>query len=100
MQAMERKRCGSGEPLIIEGSKTKKPADWKVFLTNAANKQRFIHLLTRLWSQDSYAKKLHGRQVTVVCDGNAYRLTSTDGETTSQTEIPMLKSSQEETDSR
>lgn len=91
---------GDGEPLIIKGPKTKKPADWKAFLTNDANKQQFIHLLKRLWSQDSYAKKLHGREVTVVCDGNAFLLTSADGETTNQTEIPMLKSSQEETDSR
>ena len=86
------------EGVVSRGEKTKKPADWKSFLSNDRNKQQFIELFTRLWSQDSYAKKLQGRQVTVVCAGAAYLLTSADGQTTIKTDL--LKSSQEETDSR
>ena len=53
-----------------------------------------------MWSQNDYADKLRGRQVTVVCDGHAYLLRSDDGETTTKTELSALYSSLEETDSR
>jgi len=71
VKAMERLRRGSGEKLIIKGENTRKPAEWKTFLANDVNKQQFIALLTRLWSSDSYANKLQGRQVIVVCEGSA-----------------------------
>ena len=100
VKAMERLRRGCGEKLIIKGENTNKPSDWKLFLGNDVNKQQFIALLTRLWSQDAYAKKLQGRQVTVICEGTAYLLTSDDGLSTHRREIPMLKSTQEESDSR
>ncbi len=38
--------------------------------------------------------------VTVVCDGEAYILTSADGQVTTKTDLPMSKSSQKETVSR
>lgn len=59
-----------------------------------------FQLLTKLWSQDGYADKLRDREVTVVCDGHAYLLTTDDGQTTNKTELPLLQSSLEETDSR
>ena len=36
----------------------------------------------------------------LICEGKAYQLTSTDGQTTNAEELPQLESSQEETDSR
>lgn len=43
-QATERSRRGSGEKYIIQGEKTKRPADWKAFLSNDSNKQQFIQV--------------------------------------------------------
>ena len=74
--------------------------DWKAFLNNDTNKQQFIKLLTRLWSQDSYAPKLQGRKVVIINDGSANLLTYHDGVKTVHTDIDELKSTQEETDSR
>jgi len=99
VKAMERLRRGSGDKLILKGEKTKKPADWKSFLSNDENKKQFIELLARLWSQDAYASRLHGRKIIVTCDGSAYLLTSEDGLSTSRRELNTLKSTQEETDS-
>ncbi|XP_064120187.1 uncharacterized protein LOC135224792 [Macrobrachium nipponense] len=56
--------------------------------------------LKTLWSQDAYAHRLCGREVTVVCDGHAYLLKTEDGYTIIKTELPLLQSSIEETDSR
>lgn len=100
VKTMERQRRGCGQKLIIKGENTKRPADWKQFLANDENKQQFIALLTRLWSEDAYARKLHGRQVIITCEGTAYLLTSEDGSSTCRTEVLSLKSTQEETDSR
>jgi len=59
-----------------------------------------FQLLTKMWSRDEYAEKFHAREVTVICDGHAYLLKSDDGRTTQNTELPLLHSSTEETDSR
>ena len=97
---MERARRGMGEKLLVKGEKTKKPVDWKSFLSDDDNKQQFISLLASQWSQNLYATKLQGRQVTIVCDGHAYLLSSADGQVTTRRELPPLQSSQEETDTR
>ena len=100
VKAMERKRRGCAEKLIIKGENTKKPADWKKFLTNDQNKKQFIEILLTVWSSDRFADKLKGRSVTLICEGRAYCLSSEDGRTTLKTEIRSLASTQEETDSR
>ena len=100
VKAMERKRRGCAEKLIIKGENTKKPADWKEFLTNDQNKKQFIEILLTVWSSDRFADKLKGRSVTLICEGRAYCLSSEDGKTTLKTEIRSLASTQEETDSR
>ena len=45
VKSLERKRSGSGEKLILKGKKTKKPSDWKSFLTNSENKKQLIELI-------------------------------------------------------
>ena len=100
VKAMERLRRGTGTKLILKGEKTKKPADWKSFLCNDENKKQFIELLVRLWSQDGYASRLHGRRIIVTCDKKAYLLTSENGMSTTRVEIDDLNSTYEETDSR
>jgi hypothetical protein len=100
IKSMERKRRGTGETLVLNGENTRKPHDWKAFLTSDENKKQFIALLLKVWSSDAAAKELHNRKVVCICEGQAFSLTSEDGEKTMVTEIHTLRSSQEETDSR
>ena len=73
---------------------------WKLFLSNDENKIQFIRLLLKVWNSDQYASRLHGRTVILNCEGKAYELTSTNGQKTEANVLPLLESSQEETDSR
>lgn len=98
VKGVERKRRGTGEKLIVRGEKTRRPKDWKDFLTNDENKEQLIRLLLSTWSK-SFSHKLEGHEVTLICEGRAYQLTS-DGESTLCQEIASLASTQEETDSR
>ena len=66
---------------------TKKPPDWKAFLANDANKTQFIAIIYKEWSKDEYAEKFRGQEVTLVCEGSAYRLTSEDGLTTKRLKL-------------
>ena len=101
VKSMERVRRGTSTKLLIGGPKTKKPADWKQFLKNNDNKKRFIEILLEVWSSNWFAPKLNGRDVTLICEGKAYKLTSTnsDGEVT-KTVLAEIESDQEETDTR
>ena len=47
-----------------------------------------------------YAKKLEGRKVILICEGESYQFTSQDGKKTVRTTIESLISTQEETDTR
>ena len=91
IKTMERKRRGDGEKLIIKGPSTKRPRDWKKFLTNSENKQQFINLLHDQLSQREH---FDGRKFIFVKDGEAFDLTM------NNEIIPSLTSNQEETDSR
>ena len=44
IKSMERSRHGSGEKLLIKRENTRKPRDWKTFLSNADNKRHLICL--------------------------------------------------------
>ena len=98
IKAMERKRRFNGEKCIIKGENTKKPADWNTFLANDEDKKQFIKLLARLCSQNSYASKLKGRKVAVVCEESVPVFTSNDGQITEKKELQSLNNTQEETD--
>ena len=100
IKSMERARRGCGEKMLIKGEKTRKPSDWKAFLSNAENKKQLIALLLAVWGSDNYAQKLQNRQIWYICEGKAFRLSSEDGNTTETTPVSVLDSSQEETDSR
>lgn len=94
------RRRGCGEKLIIKSEKTKKPRDWKEFLTNDENKRQLVDILLSTWSSDSKAASLQERSVTLIAEGKAYQLSSSDREETTVTELATLCSTQEETDSR
>ena len=100
VKSCERTRRGTAEKRIIKGAMTKKPGDWKHFLSNDENKKQLITILLHVWSEDAMAQKLLGKKVIFIREGEATLLTSLDGKKTLQTDVPDLKSDQEETDSR
>ncbi|KAH3846464.1 hypothetical protein DPMN_088765 [Dreissena polymorpha] len=79
---MERKRRGCGEKLLVKGENTKKPADWRNFLTNYENKQQLVKIMCKSWESDENASKLEGMKFILVCEGEAFQFTTRDGETT------------------
>ena len=99
IKSMERKRRGVSEKLLIKGSATKKPSDWK-FLLNDENKKQFTNILLTDRQKNTYASELHGRRVILIFDSKAYVLSSDDGIQVKMSVIPGLCSSQEETDTR
>ena len=100
IKAMERKRRGTGEKIILAGEATKRPGDWATFLSNDENKTQFIKLLLQVWSSDSQAAKLQDRSVVLICEGKAVKLTSPDGIMTVSEPLHDIDSTQEETYSR
>lgn len=89
VKALERKRRGITEKLLVKGVNTKKPHDWKAFLCNEENKEQLIGLMHTCWSelvQDD-------RRVILIKNGEAFDIAQEEN-------IPELKSNQEETDSR
>ena len=99
IKSVERSWYSCGEKLLIKGENTRKPRDWKKFLSNADNKGQLISILLKVWGSDKLAYKLKNRHVICICEGDAFLLSSEDGKKTKITEIQEL-SSQEETDSR
>ena len=97
---MERSRCSCGEKLLIKGENTRKPRDWKKFLSNTDNKGQLISILLKVWGSDKLAYKLKNRHAICIREGDAFLLSSEDGKMTEITEIQELSSSQEETYSR
>ena len=67
---------------------------------NDENKKQFTDLLLMEWQKSKYASDLHGRQVILISDGKAYALSSDNGIHVKSSMIPLLCSSQEETDTR
>ena len=65
IKSMERKRRGTGDRFLIKGKSMKRPADWKAFLSNDANKEMLINLLLDVWSQDSLSGYFENRKVSV-----------------------------------
>ena len=101
IKSMERKRRGEGEKLIVRGSSTKKPRDWKMFLSNDENKQQLISLLSETWRDDTLAPKIAQKPGVIIIDNeNAYQILSQNGVQTLSSEVPQLRSTLEETDAR
>ncbi len=100
IKALERQRRGCSNKLIIRGELTKKPVDWKVFLTNDENKKQFVQVILKVWSTNEFAPQLKTRNVIAISEGHAFLLQTDDGRITKKTEICPLFSTQEETDTR
>ena len=65
-KSSERTWRGCAEKMMIKGGKTKRPSDWKQFLTNDENKKQLIQVLLDVWSKHdmakSRAKRLYGKR--------------------------------------
>ena len=55
--------------------------------------------MMRVWSSDDEVSHVKNRNVMLVVQGRVFKLTS-DGQSVQETEVPALRSNQEETDSR
>lgn len=77
IKSQERLRRGNSDKFIIDGPATRKPADFKLFLTNDENKTQLFQLMLRVWKSDLAVSRIEkcGRAIIVV-DGKAYNLTS------------------------
>ena len=51
VKALEIKRRGSSDILIVKELKTKKSQNWKNFLCNEDNKQQLVELMHTFWSE-------------------------------------------------
>ena len=100
IKSQERLRRGSSAKIILEGINTRKPADFKKFLQNDENKKQLCKFMLRIWGCPDAARRLDGRKVILVVEGVSFQLSSSDGQSVQQEEIPGLRSNQEETDSR
>ena len=72
VKAVERLRRGSAAKLIVGGENTKKPKEWKPFLTNNEIKKQLIEVLLVVWSSDSLKYSIRDRVVILICEGEAY----------------------------
>jgi len=57
-------------------------------------------LILKVWSSQDFAHRLQSKDVIMVCEEEAYKLTVEEDGSVSSCEIPQLKSDQEETDTR
>ncbi|XP_014666803.1 PREDICTED: uncharacterized protein LOC106808556 [Priapulus caudatus] len=81
IKAQERLRRGFSQRYIIDGPATRKPSDFRLFLTNEDNKTQLCHLLLRVWGSKAAASRLErSRTAVVVVEGRAYQLDSSDGD--------------------
>ena len=76
VKGVEERQRGSGDKLIVGRENTKRPKDWRTFLTNDENKEQLIQVLLSTWSNSSFSKLFGGHEVTLICKGHAYHLSS------------------------
>ena len=101
VKAVERRRRGCADKLVLQGELTKRPGDWQTFLTNDENKLQLTRLVLRVWSDDEVADKYKNRKVILIAEGHAYSFRSDEQQQhTLVQELASLYSNQEETDSR
>ncbi|EDO34946.1 predicted protein [Nematostella vectensis] len=58
IKSQERIRRGSSPKYIVDGPATRKPAEFKLFLSNDANKVQLCRLLLRVWGSSVAASRL------------------------------------------
>lgn len=80
IKSSERLRRGTSEQLLLDGPATRRPADWKLFLSNDHNKTQLSQLLLKVWSSEAAASRLvKCTDPNLVVDGKVYTFKSSDG---------------------
>ena len=81
IKTQERLRRGCSEKFLLGGPATRKPTDFKLFLTNDDNKLQLCQLLLTVWQSTQAAPRLEkcGTAILIV-NGRAHQLVSSDGE--------------------
>ena len=77
INSQERLYRGYSLKLIADGPATRKPVDFKLFLTDKENKRQLCQLLLRVWGSEVAAKRLEkSTRWVVVVEGKVYDLES------------------------
>ncbi len=80
IKGQERLRRGSAEKYLIDGPATRKPADFKMFLTNDENKKQLCQLLFHVWkSQSAYSRLEKCGTAVAIIDGRAFQYNASNG---------------------
>ena len=98
IKSLERSTHGCGEKRLVHDESTRRPENWKEFLSND-DKTQLIELLLKVWCADENLPKIEKKNLILVCKGRAYHLKADNGKV-SASEITSLDSTQEETDTR
>ena len=77
-KAVEWRRRGCAEKLVLQGELTKHPGDWQTFLTNDENKLQLTRPVLHVWSDDEVADKYKNRKLILIAEGHAYSFKSDD----------------------
>lgn len=73
-------RRGCSEWLLLHGSATRRPAEWKLSLNNDQNEAQLAELLLKVWcSNDSAFRLARCDDACLVVDGKFYKFNSSDG---------------------
>ena len=81
IKSSERRRRGTSEKFILDGAATRKPADFKVFLSNDDNKLQLAKLMLKVWSSPEAASRLvKCKEALLIVEGQAYKLKASDEE--------------------
>ncbi|GFN98933.1 hypothetical protein PoB_002543900 [Plakobranchus ocellatus] len=98
IKSLERIPREESQTFTVQGSSTKVPKVWKMFLMNGENKKQLAEFLLYEWQQDYHALMLLKRKVYFACDHQCFVLSNCDGKATDSSPVPYLVSSHEETD--
>ena len=81
IKTQERLRRGCGEQFLLSGPATRKPKDFKIFLSNNENKKQFCEVIKEVWGSSSAASRLEKSNTTVlIVNGKAYMIKSENGQ--------------------
>ena len=76
VKAVEWRKRGCAEKLVLQVELTKQSGDWQTFLTNDENKLQLTRLVLRVWSDDEVADKYKNRKLIHIAEGHAYSFKS------------------------
>lgn len=81
IKAQERLRRSFSEKFIVQGTATRKPQDFKLFLGNEENKRQLCQLMLKVWgSKEAASRLVKCETAALIVEGTAHQLMSSDGE--------------------